>query len=111
MSGQAANGLQAPTTDAQDRITSVERIFSKSGLQVIKPTTISAPLEFREAAPTYKVEADFELVQQAVAKFIQEHPSDNGKVYEWQDGNNTNFGVLKVVGGIVENHYIAIEVS
>jgi uncharacterized membrane protein (UPF0182 family) len=109
--GQGTTGAQPPATDAQDRITSIERIFSDAGLQIIKPTTISAPLGFRDAAVTYKVEADFKLVQQVVSKFIQGHPSDNGKVYEWQDGNTTNFGVFKVAGGIVENHYIAIEVS
>jgi uncharacterized membrane protein (UPF0182 family) len=109
--GQGAGGTPVQTLDVQGRINAIERIFSDAGLQVVKPTTISAPLGFREAGATYKAETDFKLAQEAVAKFLQDHPSDNGRVYEWQDGNDTNFGVLKVSGGIVENHYIAIEVN
>lgn len=108
---QGTGGTPAPALDVQDRIAAVERVFSDAGLQVIKPTAISAPLEFQEAGAAYKADTDFKLAQDAIAKFVQANPPDNGRVYEWQNGNNVNFGVLKVSGGIVENHYIAIEVS
>ena len=108
---QGTGGTPAPALDVQDRIAAVERVFSDAGLQVIKPTAISAPLEFQEAGTAYKADTDFKLAQDAIAKFVRANPPDNGRVYEWQNGNNVNFGVLKVSGGIVENHYIAIEVS
>ncbi|AIF84024.1 hypothetical protein NTE_01966 [Candidatus Nitrososphaera evergladensis SR1] len=110
--GGGGGGAPAPTTlDVQDRIDAIERVFSDAGVQVIKPTAISSPLEFKEAGATYKADTDFKLVQEAIAKFMQDNPPDNGRVYEWQDENKVNFGVLKVSGGIVENHYISIEVS
>ncbi|HVX03425.1 MAG TPA: UPF0182 family protein [Nitrososphaera sp.] len=100
----------AQASDVQDRINAIERAFSDTGVQIVKPTAISAPLEFREAGVTYKAETDFGLAKDAITKFVQDNPPDNGRVYEWQVGNTVNFGVLKVSGGIVENHYISIEV-
>jgi uncharacterized membrane protein (UPF0182 family) len=102
---------QEPSLDIQDRIAAIERVFKDAGLQIVKPTTITTPLEFKEAGTTYKVEIDFKLAQETIAKFIQDNPPNNGRIYEWQNGNTVNFGVLKQVGGIVENHYIAIEVG
>lgn len=108
--GSAPAGSAAPAQDVQDRIGAIEHVFTDAGMHVVRPTAISAPLEFKDTAATYKAQTDFGLAKEAIAKFIQDNPPANGRVYEWQNGNAVNFGVLKVSGGIVENHYIAIEV-
>jgi hypothetical protein len=57
--------------------------------------------------------ADSDLAQaQAVIRgFIQEFAPQGTRVYEWQKDTTVNFGVLREVDGIVESHYISIEVS
>ena len=102
----------APVTEgASDRIKALEKVFSDTGLQVVKPTAVSAPVEFAEAQGKYVTDADFAATQKAVGDFVTKFAPGGGRVFEWQQDNRVNFGVLKSVDGIVENHYISIEVS
>jgi hypothetical protein len=113
----AAPGTQPPTgnqttLDKQIRIQKIEKVFTDSGLTVAKPTTISVPLQFREAAATYAAESDFAAAETAIQKFISDFGAGQGvRVFEWQEESAVNFGFLVQVNGIVENHYIAIEVG
>ncbi|NOJ27044.1 MAG: hypothetical protein DA330_03420 [Nitrososphaera sp.] len=97
-------------TDAQGRILILEKIFADAGISVAKPTAISAPLEFQEGTVAFKTEADRQAATDAVSSFISKY-SISGRVLEWQDANKVNFGILTTVDGIVEVHYISIEVS
>jgi uncharacterized protein len=97
--------------DVQDRIDAIEKMFVDAGLQVVKPTAISAPVEFKEADAKYVSEAEFEAAQKAVTEFAAEFAPDGTRVFEWQKDNVANFGVLVSVDGVVENHYLSIEVS
>ncbi|HEY7507196.1 MAG TPA: UPF0182 family protein, partial [Nitrososphaera sp.] len=113
----AAPGTQPPTgnqttLDKAIRIQKIEKVFTDSGLTVAKPTTISVPLQFREAAATYAAESDFAAAETAIQKFISDFGAGQGvRVFEWQEESAVNFGFLVQVNGIVENHYIAIEVG
>lgn len=103
---------QPPVTEgAADRIKALEKVFSDAGLQVVKPTAISAPVEFAEAQTKYVTDTDFTRAQKAAEEFVSHFAPEGGRVFEWQQDNKMNFGVLKSVDGIVENHYISIEVS
>ncbi|MEW5841412.1 MAG: UPF0182 family protein [Thermoproteota archaeon] len=95
---------------SQDRVKAIEKMFEDAGVQVVRPTAVSVPLEFREADVKYHSEDDLQGVQQAVEEFVAKYSPE--KVYEWQskDGRVANFGVLILSDGIVENHYIAVEV-
>lgn len=105
-------GQQPPVTEAAaDRIKAIEKVFSDAGLQVVKPTAISAPVEFAEAQTKYVTGTDFTPAQKAAEEFVSHFAPEGGRVFEWQKDNKVNFGVLKSVDGIVENHYISIEVS
>jgi hypothetical protein len=112
-----------------ERILGLEKIFVSAGLTVLKPTTVSAPLSFMEADITYLTDSQLDIVKSAITKFLQEFssPGPGGpsstspsaaaipttlRIFEWQSSDNkvVNFGILKVVNGIVENHYISIHV-
>jgi hypothetical protein len=99
------------TPDSQSRIQDLEEVFTDAGLTVIRPTAISAPVEFREAQAAYRADSDLAQAQSAIHDFIQEFAPQGTRVYEWQKDATVNFGVLHEVGGIVENHYISIEVG
>jgi hypothetical protein len=55
------------------------------------------------------VDTDYATAEQVVKQFISDFAPD--RVYEWKADDRVNFGVLHVEGGIVENHYISVEVS
>ncbi|MDQ6865040.1 MAG: UPF0182 family protein, partial [Thermoproteota archaeon] len=112
------------------RIQGLEKIFVSAGLTVLKPTAVSAPLSFKDADVTYLADSQINFVKSAITKFLQEfsspvpggsssaNPSGAAlptapRIFEWQSSDNkvVNFGILKVVNGIVENHYISIHVG
>lgn len=108
-SGQLAGNQTA--ADRQSRVETLGKVFTDAGLAVIRPTSISAPVEFKETQTTYRAEPDLAQAQSAIRDFIQEFVPEGGRVFEWHEGNVVNFGVLREVDGIVESHYISIEVD
>jgi hypothetical protein len=113
-----------------EKILGLEKIFVSAGLSVLKPTTVSAPLSFKEADVTYLADSQLDIVKSTITKFLQEFssPGPGGsssaspsaaaiptaqRIFEWQSSDNkvVNFGILNVVNGIVENHYISIHVG
>ena len=97
--------------DKEARIEKLEKIFADAGLQVARPTTISAPLEFKEADAVYVLESDLPETEATIKGFVERFAADGGRVLEWQKDTKINFGVLLQVDGITESHYISIEVG
>ncbi|MGI0036587.1 MAG: hypothetical protein ACRD98_12040, partial [Nitrososphaera sp.] len=61
----------------------------------------------------YKFESDFAAAESTIRNFINTFGSQQGgqRVFVWQEDTKVNFGFLVEVNGIVENHYISIEVG
>ena len=97
--------------DRQRMIENLEKVFTDAKLTIIKPTAISAPVEFKESQATYRVDSDLPEAEAAIDSFIIEFAPQGGRIFEWQDGAVVNFGVLLEVEGIVESHYVSIEVG
>jgi hypothetical protein len=108
--GQPTAGNQT-APGLESKIQDLEKVFTDAGMIVVKPTAISAPVEFREAQATYRADSDLDKAQAAIRDFIQEFAPQGARVYEWQKDARVNFGVLQEVDGILENHYISIEVG
>lgn len=108
--GQPPAGNQT-AADRQGRVKTLEKVFTDEGLTVVRPTAISAPVEFEEARGAYRSEPDLVQAHAAIRGFIQEFVPEGGRVFEWQEGDAVNFGVLREVDSIVESHYISIEVG
>lgn len=113
------------------RIPALERIFIDAGLHILKPTAIFVPLSFKEADVTYIADSQIGTVKAVIGKFLREFSSPglagsaasptvgtadattSPRIFEWlSDINKTvNFGLLKAVNGILENHYISIHIE
>ncbi len=113
------------------RISELEKIFASAGLTVLKPTAISAPVSFKEADVSYQAASQIDQVRAAITQFLKEFSlaSPGGssaspglatnsttfapRIFEWQsiDSKVVNYGILKVINGIVENHYISIHLE
>ncbi|MGA9153669.1 MAG: hypothetical protein WBZ36_24065, partial [Candidatus Nitrosopolaris sp.] len=108
------------------RIRGLERIFVDSGLSVLRPTAVFVPLSFKEADVDYIAYSQLDNVKAAITHFLKQFSlpglagsassptvsaiTTGPRVFEWLSDNNkvVNFGLLKIVHGIVENHYISI---
>lgn len=95
--------------DKPSRIEKLEKIFTAAGLTLSKPTVISLPLAFKEADTDYLSDSDFAKAETIISKFIKCSNGDSGRIFEWQTDTKVNFGILKDVNGIIENHYVSIE--
>jgi uncharacterized protein len=106
-------GNQTVVLDKQTRIQNLEKVFNDSGLAVVKPSSISAPVEFKEAEGAYLLESDFADIEAQIQSFVGAFGPEEGtgRIFEWQQDTKINFGFLSQQGGIVENHYISIEVG
>jgi hypothetical protein len=116
LAGVAPPAGQPPATGNQttpdaSRIERLEKVFSDAGLSVAKPTSISASVSFAESTAAYRADSDFAQTESTIHAFIEKFASQGGRVFEWKDGTKINFGVLQNIDGIVENHYISIEVG
>jgi hypothetical protein len=99
--------------DREAKILRLEAVFSNTNITVVKPTAISAPVEFRVADGTYLLESDFADVEAKILEFVRSYSPEGAptRVFEWQQERTVNFGFLSQQGGIVENYYISIEVG
>lgn len=108
-SGQPAGNQTAPAR--QIRVQNLEKVFTDAGLTLIKPTTVSPPVQFKEAEATYKADMDLAKAEAAIRGFIENSVRDGERIFEWQADTAVNFGVVREVDGIAESHYISIEVG
>jgi hypothetical protein len=108
------------------RIRGLERIFVDSGLSILRPTAVFVPLSFKEADVDYTAYSQLDNVKAAITHFLKQFSlpglagsasspavsaiTTGPRIFEWLSDNNkvVNFGLLKIVNGIVENHYISI---
>jgi hypothetical protein len=83
------------------------------GLSLSKPALISAQLTFNEADTHYLFDSDFADSERRISKFLKDFGSWScGSIFEWKsDDTKVNYGIMKHVNGIVENHYVSIEVD
>lgn len=107
--GQPASNQTAP--DRLARIQNMEKVFTDAGLELIRPTVVSAPIGFEVAEAAYRTDADRAQTEAAIRDFIDSTVRPGERIFEWQDGTAVNFGVLRSVDGIAESHYISIEVG
>jgi hypothetical protein len=83
-----------------------------SDLSLAKPALISAPLTFNEAEASYLFGSDFADTERIISKFQDFGSWSSERIFKWEDDDNkVNYGIMKEVNGIVENHYVSIEVD
>jgi hypothetical protein len=83
-----------------------------SDLSLAKPALISAPLTFNEAEASYLFGSNFVDTERIISKFQDFGSWSSERIFKWEDDDNkVNYGIMKEVNGIVENHYVSIEVD
>lgn len=105
---QGAGGPSAVEPEA--RISSIIRFFEGLGIKVVTPSAIYPHVSFKEGDAKYLREGDWSSTEALLKGFVEEWGKGSDKVLMWREGGRVNFGFLIQAKGIVELHYISIEV-
>ncbi len=105
---QGAGGPSIMEPEA--KISSIIKFFEGLGIRVVMPSAIYPHVSFKEGDARYLREGDWNSIEALLKGFVEEWGKGSGKALMWREGNKANFGFLIQAGGIVELHYVSIEV-
>jgi hypothetical protein len=113
LSGVTPTTPTTPQLDRDAKIKNIVQLFEEKELEVVIPSAISVPLTFLEEEVEYDNEGDFEDVKKSVDDFISKWITEGGtkRVLMWDQDENVNFGIVTIIDGITEAHYIAVKVG
>jgi hypothetical protein len=93
--------------DRQSKISNIMGILEDKNLTIAKPTSINAPLVFKEKELNYITVDDLQAINGEIEAFI----SSRSRVIVWEEGDLINIGFIEVVDGVAELHYISIRLG
>jgi uncharacterized membrane protein (UPF0182 family) len=100
-----------PTESIEQRRANVIDIFTKAGINLSTPKALNPDISYNEGAADYKTIEQWSSTKQMVDGFITNWASKADKTLMWQEESTLNFGVLLEVKGIVELHYISVNLG
>jgi hypothetical protein len=103
-------GPELPTGIAAREARVLARIRD-DGFSIGRPSIISPDVSFAEGTVQYRTEADWNVTRALLAEFLAEWAPSAGRVLAWREDGRLNIGVLLSVDGIVELHFISIELE
>jgi hypothetical protein len=86
-------------------------MIGKSGLEITKPTAIQFPLSFEEGQIVFFNESDGSSTQEMIDEFVSKYAGGTSRLLMWEEDTSLYFGVVNVVDGIAEIHYIKIQIG
>ena len=96
-------------TGAKERLQRIIELFGKNGFSIVEPTKISGDVWIMVENITYTSEGQWNQTESTVNQFIQKYAQPFGNVvYQWNDGDIVNFGVLVSERGVVKLYYISV---
>ena len=100
-----------PTESLEQRRTNVLNIFRESRINLATPMALNPQASYSEGSANYTTSGQWNDAKQLTEGFISGWAAKGDKILMWQEKTNLNFGVLVNVDGIVELHYIMINLE
>jgi len=101
-----------PELSEEERIANLVDAFERAGVKVLTPTQISPDLSFIEGSVGYVFEEDWAKVQPVLDSFLELGKGYNvSRVFMWKEDSKVNFGFMASVEGVLELHYITINLT
>lgn len=101
-----------PELDEALRIAKIVEAFQGAGLRVLTPATINPELSFLEGSVRYLSEEDWINVQAQLNSFLELCEAHKvSRVFMWVGDSEANFGIMVRIEGLLELHYITIELT
>ncbi|MBS7606503.1 MAG: UPF0182 family protein [Candidatus Bathyarchaeia archaeon] len=101
-----------PGISEEERIARIVSAIKELGLSVYWPETINPDISFIDGKARYVDENEWISVQEALNKLLELcNLYNTSRVFLWKSDGKLNAGILARVEGILELHYIVIELS
>ncbi len=100
-----------PAVGKEQRLEILVSLFNSQGIEVLIPTAINPYVTFNEGTVTYISEDQRADAEALLISFIETWAKRTGRVLQWTEGANVNFGVLLNVDGIIELRFITISLE
>ncbi|MCL5672685.1 MAG: hypothetical protein JRN25_07275 [Nitrososphaerota archaeon] len=99
----------APVVPGSVTVADVASSFRSAGYNVTQPSFVNVNVGYRTGTVTLS-NATVSSVQAAVSSFVSEYavPAHTQTIYEWTQGNSTDFGVISTSSGFSEAYYIQV---
>ena len=105
------NGIE-PELTREGRVDTMLAAFQIEDLEVVRPDNIQVTLSFKEGEIFYITDTETEDTLELIDTFIDAYVKPRAdRVFMWEDENVVNFGTIINTDGIIELHYISVEVG
>lgn len=102
---------EVPLRSLEERKADLVKIFEGYGLTVAEPTMLNPSAAFLEGSVTYLSVDEWDSTKALLTSFTERWCLTEEKVLMWQEDSKVNFGVLVNVKGVVELHYVSVQLA
>ena len=98
--------------DRDERVRIVRSLFTESGLDIAEPASIQIPITFVQAEAFFYTDTQRDETEDLIDEFISDYVKPRAsRVFLWETEDTLNFGTILTRDGVLEMHYIAVEVG
>jgi len=102
---------EVPERGLEERKMDLVKAFEAYGLTVAEPTMLNPSAAFPEGSVTYVSVDQWNSTKALLDSFTQRWCVTEEKVLMWQEDSTVHFGVLVNISGVVELHYITVQLA
>jgi len=100
-----------PTEDLQQRRTNLLNIFKEANITLATPEALNPHTSYIEGKANYTTSNQWNSTRLLLENFISDWAVKTDKILMWQKESTLNFGALINVEGIVELHYVTVNLE
>jgi uncharacterized membrane protein (UPF0182 family) len=102
----------APELSEEERIARIVGIIEEAGFKVLKPENLNPHASFFEGSVKFASEADWVNVQNLIREFLEKcREHQVSRIFMWRSNGKLNIGIMVQIEGIIELHYITINLG
>ncbi|MEM2913137.1 MAG: UPF0182 family protein [Candidatus Bathyarchaeia archaeon] len=108
-------GIEVPPTpelSEEERIARLVKIIEEEGFKVLMPENLNPQARFFEGSSKFTSEADWVNVQNLIKEFLETgREYETSRIFIWRSNGKVNIGIMVSIEGIIELHYITIDLG
>jgi hypothetical protein len=102
---------EVPSRSLEERKMDLVKVFESYGLTVAEPTMLNPSAAFLEGSTTFVSVDQWNSTKALLDSFTHRWCLAEEKVLMWQEDSRVHFGVLVNIRGVVELHYITVQLA
>jgi uncharacterized membrane protein (UPF0182 family) len=99
------------TESLEQRRMNVVNTFKQARVNLLTPKALNPQVSYNEGVANYTASSQWNNTKQLLENFISSWKDKTDRILMWQEESNLNFGVLININGVVELHYITVNLE